>query len=151
LAVGAEAISSARHMHLGRYLDVVIVILAAAPALALGAPALGYGVAGGAWILQRALALSERRLIWRVEEPRRWLGARLFASFGRVWLLAGAIVAAGVAGGRADGLTAAVVIFAAYSIAFAIKIAGGPPQRPDADPLGSGEGDGADSAAGGSL
>ena len=40
---------------------------------------------------------------------------RLFESFGRIWLLAGAIIIAGVAGGRKDGLTAAIVIVGAYS------------------------------------
>jgi hypothetical protein len=129
LAVGAEAISSARHMHVIRLLDVVAVLIAAAPAVVLGAPALGYGVGAGAWIVQRVIAGGERRFLLRVEEPRRWVGARLFASFGRIWLLAGAIIAAGVGGGRRDGLTAAVVIFAAYSIAFAIRIASGPPER----------------------
>lgn len=129
MAVGAEAISSERHMHVIRYLDVVAVLIAAAPAIVLGVPALGYGVGAGAWIVQRAIAGAERRYLLRVEEPRRWVGARLFASFGRIWLLAGAIAAAGVAGARRDGLTAAVVIFAAYSIAFAIKIASGPPER----------------------
>ena len=36
-----------------RYIDVVVVLVAAIPALALGAPALGYLVGGGFWILQR--------------------------------------------------------------------------------------------------
>jgi hypothetical protein len=129
LAVGAEAFSSARHMHVIRHLDVVAVLVAAAPAVALGVPALGFGVGAGAWIVQRLIAAGERRFLLRVEEPRRFVGARLFASFGRIWLLAGAIVAAGLAGARRDGLTAAVVIFAAYSIAFAIRIASGPPER----------------------
>jgi hypothetical protein len=39
-------------------------------------------------------------------------------------------VIAGVAGGRADGLTAALVIFGAYSIAFAIRLISGPPPPP---------------------
>ena len=34
-----------------------------------------------------------------------------------------------VAGGRRDGLTASLVIFGAYSVAFAIKVFSGPPQR----------------------
>ena len=112
-----------------RFLDVVAVLVAAVPALLLGVPALGYAIGGGAWILQRLIAAGERRFLVRVDDTRKWLGARLFASFARIWLLAGAIVAAGVAGGRADGLTAAVVIFAAYSIAFAVRIASGPPER----------------------
>jgi hypothetical protein len=110
-----------------RYVDIAAVLIAAVPALLLGVPALGYAIGGGAWILQRLIAANESRFLVRVGDTRRWLGARLFASFGRIWLLAGAIIAAGVAGGRRDGLTAAIVIFAAYSIVFAIRIASGPP------------------------
>lgn len=128
MALAAEAVSHTRFANAIRYLDVVAVLIAAVPALLLGAPALGYGIAGGAWIIQRLIAAGERRFLVRVGDTRRWLGARLFASFGRIWLLAGAIIAAGIVGGRPDGLTAAVVIFAAYSIAFAIRIASGPPQ-----------------------
>jgi hypothetical protein len=133
LAVGAGAVFSARPMHVLRYVDVAVVLIAAVPALLLGVPALGYGLGGGAWVLQRALAASEPRLLLRFEDPRRWLGARLAAPFGRIWLLAGGIIAAGVAGGRAAGLTAAIVIFGAYTIAFAIRIASGPPARPEGD------------------
>ncbi len=128
MALGAEAVSQARPVNVTRYIDVVAVLIAAIPALLLGAPALGYGIGGGAWILQRLIAANERRFLVRLGDTRKWLGARLFASFARIWLLAGAIIAAGVAGGRRDGLTAAIVIFVAYSITFAIRIASGPPQ-----------------------
>jgi hypothetical protein len=112
-----------------RNLDVVLVLLAAAPALALGAPVLGYTVAAGAWVAQRVLAQVDRRWIRGASEPRTQLALGLFEAFGRIWLLAGAIIFAGVVGGRADGLTAALVIFAAYSVAFAVKVLTGPPQR----------------------
>lgn len=110
-----------------RYLDVVVVVIAAAPALVLGAPVLGYVVGAGAWIVQRVIQASEYRLTAWIADARRAVGARLFGSFGRIWLLAGAIVLAGVAGARADGLTAALVIFCAYSIAFVIRLLSGPP------------------------
>jgi hypothetical protein len=127
LALGAEAVPQARPVNVTKYVDVAAVLIAAIPALLLGAPVLGYAIGGGAWILQRVIAASEPRFLVRVGDTRKWLGARLFASFGRIWLLAGAIIAAGIAGGRRDGLTAAIVIFAAYSIVFAIRIASGPP------------------------
>jgi hypothetical protein len=106
-----------------RYLDVVLVVIGGAVALALGAPVLGYTIAAAAWIAQRVLAQVDRRWIEGVANGR--FGLNLFEAFGRIWLLAGAIVAAGVIGGRADGLTAAVTIFAAYSIAFAIRVSSG--------------------------
>ena len=79
-----------------RYLDVALVVLAMAPAMALGAPVLGYAVGAGGWILQRAIAETDRRWIRRVAEPRKQLGVSLFEAFGRIWLLAGVIIVAGV-------------------------------------------------------
>jgi hypothetical protein len=109
-----------------RYLDVVLIAVAAPVALALGAPALGYAIGAGAWIVQRILAGVDRRWIAGAHEPRRF-GLNLVESFGRIWLLAGGIVLAGVVGGRADGLTAALLIFGAYSVAFAMRLVEGRP------------------------
>ena len=127
LAVGVGAASDQPLMVVPRYLDVVLVALAAVPAIALGAPALGFAVGGGAWILQRILGVLDRRLLGRETSVRAQLGFNLFEPFVRIWLLAGAIVLAGVAGHRSDGLTAAIVIFAAYSIAFVVRLLSGPP------------------------
>jgi hypothetical protein len=126
---GASPVTTRSPLQLLQYLDVVIVVLATPVALALGVPAFGLLIAVGAWLLQRVLAHTDRRWIARASEPRTQLGLNLFEAFGRIWLLAGAIIVAGVVGGRADGLTAALVICAAYSIAFAIKVLTGPPQR----------------------
>lgn len=116
-------------MNLARYLDVAVVAIAAAPAIALGAPALGYALGAGGWILNRLVQLGDRALMTRFKEPRAQLTANLFEAFGRIWLLAAAIIIAGVAGKRSDGLTAALVIFGAYSVAFVIRVVSGPPQR----------------------
>ena len=100
------------------YLDVVLVLIAAVPVLALGAPALGYCVGGGAWILGRVGSVILERHIAQVTELRRRLALGVISSMVRVWLLATAIVIVGVAGSRADGLTAALVIFGAFSVYF---------------------------------
>lgn len=111
-----------------RHLDVVLVAIGAVIAIVLGAPVLGCAVGAGAWIVQTLVALVDARWTAAQRDPTRQVGITFVERFGRIWLLAGAIVAAGVAGGRADGLAAAVTIFVAYSIAFAIKIASGPPE-----------------------
>ncbi len=88
-----------------RFLDVVVVLVGAIPALALGAPALGYVMGAGGWIVARAIQLNERRLTAGIADPTRAVGVRLFAAFGRIWLLAAAIIIAGGSGlaqGRAD-------------------------------------------------
>jgi hypothetical protein len=110
-----------------RYLDVALVVLVAIPVLVYGAPALGFLIGAGVWLAQRVLAHADRRWIKRAREPRTQLGLNLFEAFGRIWLLAGAIVVAGVVGGRADGLTAGLTICGAYTVAFAIRVLTGPP------------------------
>jgi hypothetical protein len=127
---GGGAFLHSSSMLILRYLDVILVVVATPVALALGAPALGFAIGAGAWVLQRILAEADRRWIRNTKTPRAQLGLNLFEAFGRIWLLAGAIVLAGIVGGRADGLTAALVIFAAYSVAFAIRVLSGKPTSP---------------------
>lgn len=110
-----------------RYLDVVLVVLAVPVALALGAPAVGVIVSAAAWLIQRVLAGAGQRWIAGRGDDARF-GLNLIDGFGRIWLLAGAIVLAAVIGGRRDGLAAALLIFGAYSIAFAMRLIGGRPQ-----------------------
>ncbi len=125
-----RAIGVKRTVAVLRYLDIVLVVLAIPAVLALGVPVLGFAVGAGAWVLQRIIAQADKRWVSRAAEPRTQLGLNLFEAFGRIWLLAGAIVVAGVAGGRADGLTAAVTVFAAYTVAFALRVLSGPPTSP---------------------
>ena len=129
LALDADAAVAQRAPVFLRYLDVVLVAIATAPAIILGAPVLGFVVGASGWVLQRGIAEADRRWIRRVPEPRKQLGFSLFEAFGRTWLLAGVIIIAAVAGGRRDGLTAALVIFGAYSVAFAIRLLTGPPRN----------------------
>jgi hypothetical protein len=110
-----------------RYLDVIVALVALPVLLALGAPALGSALGVGVWVGQRVLQVVDRRWFATALEPRRAVAASLFERFGRIWLLVGAIVIADVAGGRRDGLTAALVILGAYSIAFVVTLASGPP------------------------
>jgi hypothetical protein len=129
VAVAAGAKFSERSLLMLRYLDVVLVVLATVPALALGAPVLGFAFGAGGWILQRVVGEVDRRWTGKASTPLKQLGVNLFEGFARIWLLAGVIVIAAVVGGRRDGLTASLVIFGAYSVAFAVKVISGPPRR----------------------
>jgi hypothetical protein len=122
LAVSAGTAREERSMAIRGYLDVALVVVAAPVALALGAPMAGFAVGAGAWLAQRIIAQLDKRWIGKAVEPRARLGLGVFEAFARIWLLAGAIVAAGVLGGRADGLTAALTIFGAYSVALAVRL-----------------------------
>jgi hypothetical protein len=129
VAVAAGAKFSERSLLMLRYLDVVLVVLATVPALALGAPVLGFAFGAGGWILQRVVGEVDRRWTGKASTPLKQLGVNLFEGFARIWLLAGVIVIAALVGGRRDGLTASLVIFGAYSVAFAVKVISGPPRR----------------------
>jgi hypothetical protein len=111
-------------------LDGVAVLLAAVIALPLGAPVAGFLLGAGGWLAFRLVKANEGRLLDRItEDPTRRVGFGLFAAFGRIFLLAGVIVIAGTAGQRRDGLTAALVIFGAYSVAFVIRLITGAQKR----------------------
>ena len=101
-----------------QYPDVLLVLIVAAPALAAGAPALGYAVGGVAWILGRIASAVVDKRIAEMTDFARQIGYGVASSMLRVWLLACAIIVVGVAGTRADGLTAALVIFGAFSVYF---------------------------------
>jgi hypothetical protein len=110
-----------------RYLDVIVAVVAAIVAIAVGAPALGCALGAGGWLVQRGIQAVDRRWAQQLSSPRAALGVSLFERFGRIWLLAGAIVIAGLVGGRSDGLAAALIIFCAYTIRFVIGLVSGPP------------------------
>jgi hypothetical protein len=121
-ALRAVGIAAARN------LDLPLVALGVAFALALGGPVFGLLAGAGGWFLQRAVAVVSRRVIERAAAPGSRLGLDFIEAFARIWLLAGVIVLAGAAGHRSDGLAAALVIGISYSIAFAVRIARGRPQ-----------------------
>jgi hypothetical protein len=105
-----------------RYLDVVLVV-AALPLVALaGLPMLGYAVGALAWIAQRAAGAVLERAAKRTSDPRRQVGLNLGSSLGRAWVVGGAILAVGLLGEREDGLTAAVVVAAAFTVYFATSL-----------------------------
>jgi hypothetical protein len=121
--------SRALALTLAHNLDLVVLLVGVAIALALGGPVFGLLVGAGGWLLQRAIAVANRTLIDRRVPPGSRLGADFIEAFARVWLLAGAIILAGAAGHRSDGLAAALVIVISYSIAFAVRIGRGRPPR----------------------
>jgi hypothetical protein len=105
-----------------RYLDVVLVV-AAFPFVALaGLPLLGYGVGAAAWILQRAAGVALERQAAKTTEIRRQVALNLAGTLGRAWIVGGAILAVGLAGEREDGLMAAVLVFVAFTVYFALSL-----------------------------
>jgi hypothetical protein len=68
-------------------------------------------------VLRLAQIAMDKQLV-NVHDLRRRLGLGVAFSMLRVWLLASVIIVCGLAVSRADGLTAALVIFGAFSVNF---------------------------------
>ena len=100
------------------YLDIVLVLLAVPVLLAAGVPTAGLIVGAAAWVVLRIAQIAADKQLVNVKDLRRRLGLGVAFSLLRVWLLATAIIVAGLAVSRADGLTAALVIFGAFSVHF---------------------------------
>ena len=126
----AHVLPTADPMPLVRYLDVVLVVLAAPFALLMGAPVLGYVAGAVAWAVHRALGvLFEQRARSRAD-ARAALGINLGGVIARTWLVGLTILAVGLAGAREDGLTAAIVLLAAFTVYLAMSLVLGRAQRP---------------------
>lgn len=108
-------------MVLLRYLDVCLV-LATAPFVPLaGLPLLGYLVAAAAWLLTRlgAAFIQERAL--RVGDHKLRAGMQVAGMMGRIWIVALAILVARFAGSKDDGIMAAVLMLAAFTVYFVMS------------------------------
>jgi hypothetical protein len=99
-----------------RFLDVLIVVLAAPFVVLTGLPVLGYVAGGLAWLVQRAIAVAIEGRMRRQPDVRTAIGLGLGATLGRAWLVGLTILVVGLAGAREDGVMAAVLVLAAYTV-----------------------------------
>ena len=99
-----------------RYLDVCLVLATAPFVLIAGLPLLGYLVAACAWLLTRAgmVWMQERAL--RAPDPKLKAGLQVGGMMGRLWLIALAVIVARYAGGKDDGIMAAALMLAAFTV-----------------------------------
>jgi hypothetical protein len=111
-----------------RYLDVAVVILAAPFVVLMGGPVLGYVVGATAWIVTRiGGALVERYA--RTRDVKTQLALNFGVLMGRVWIVGIAILVVGRTADRADGLMAALVALAAFTIYLATTLILRPSER----------------------
>lgn len=104
-------------MTAAKYLDVGLVI-ATAPFVAIaGLPLVGYLFGAVAWVLTRAMAeLLDRRAASHGANLSQRLGMHFAGIMTRVWIVVLAVVAARFAGDREDGIMAAVLVLAAFTV-----------------------------------
>jgi hypothetical protein len=105
-----------------RYLDIVLVVLAAPFIVLTGLPQLGYLVGGVVWTAQRLVSVHFERRLRAQSDIRRAVGLGLGLSLARAWLVGLSILAVGLAGARADGATAAILVLVAFTVYFVTSL-----------------------------
>ncbi len=120
MSVSASATFERETVPLTSYLDIVLVVVVAVCAIALGAPTVGIAVGALAWIAVRGASLVADRRIAAIDDGRRQLGLGVALRMLRVWVLACAIIAVGLTSTEADALAAALMIFGAFSFHFVV-------------------------------
>jgi hypothetical protein len=104
-----------------RYLDVCLV-LATAPFVPIaGLPLLGYLTAAVAWLLTRLGTTFVQERALRVGDPKLRAGLQVGSMMGRIWVVALAIIVARFAGGKSDGIMAAALMLAAFTVYFVMS------------------------------
>jgi hypothetical protein len=104
-----------------RFVDVGLVV-ATAPFIALAdLPLIGYALGSVAWVLTRILSVwLDRRADGG--DVRQRVGYHVAGMMARVWIVVCAVVAARFAGDREDGVMAAVLVLAAFTVYFAMSM-----------------------------
>ena len=122
LSPGRSARAMADPLILFRWLDVILVVLAAPFVVLTGLPVLGYTVGAVAWILNRVIGTLVERRAAAQDDVRKAVGLNLGALIARSWLVGLTILAVGLAGEREDGLTAAILMLAAFTLYFVTSL-----------------------------
>jgi hypothetical protein len=104
-----------------RYLDVCLVLATAPFVLVGGMPTLGYVAGAGAWILTRAGTAFLHAQARRASDAKVRAGLLVAGLLGRVWIVAAAILFARYAGSKDDGVMAAVLVLAAFTVYLAMS------------------------------
>ena len=104
-----------------RYLDVCLVLATAPFVLVGGMPTLGYLIGAGAWLATRAGTAFLHAQARRAGDAKVRAGLMVAALLGRVWLVALAIILARYAGSKGDGIMAAALLLAAFTVYLAMS------------------------------
>jgi hypothetical protein len=120
-----------------RYFDVGLVLVTAPFIAAAGLPFAGYAIAAGAWIVTRLGGAYLEAKARQTNDARAFAGLTIAGMMGRVWVVALAIVTARVAVSKDDGITAAVLSLAAFTVYFVLSTLVRQIDRKPIKPIGS--------------
>lgn len=106
-----------------KHVDLLALTAALAVFALGGLPLLGYAVAAAAWLAQRGIqVLAARRAGVDLSQGNRQraMGTVAATTLGRVWLMATAVLVAGLAE-RQAGLAAALLLLVLFTVSFAAQ------------------------------
>jgi hypothetical protein len=107
-----------------KFLDPLMLAAALAVFLVAGFPMLGFAVGAGVWLAQRAAqALVGRRAAAELAAGNRQkaMGMTAASTLGRVWLMTLSVLLVGLLADREDGLAAALLLTAFFTVSFAAQ------------------------------
>ncbi len=106
-----------------KYVDLLLLAVALAVFLLGGLPMLGFAVGAAAWLLQRGIqmfAASRAKTELAAGNRQRAMGVIAASTLGRVWLMATAVLLAGLTE-REAGLAAGVLVLVLFTVSFAAQ------------------------------
>ena len=106
-----------------KYVDLLVLAASLAVFLLGGLPMLGFAAGAGAWLIQRGIQMiATRRAQAELAAGRRQRAMATIAAttLGRVWLMATAVLVAGLVE-RQAGLSAAVLVAVLFTVSFAAQ------------------------------
>jgi len=106
-----------------KYVDLLVLAAALAVFLLGSLPMLGYAVGAVAWLVQRGIQMvAAGRAKGELKAGRRQkaMGIVAATTLGRVWLMATAVLLAGLSE-REAGLAAAVLVLVLFTVSFAAQ------------------------------
>jgi hypothetical protein len=106
-----------------KYVDLLLLAAGLVVFLLAGLPMLGFAVGAAAWLIQRGVQMiASRRATAEMAagNRQRAMGVVAATTLGRVWLMATAVLLAGIAE-REAGLAAAVLVLVLFTVSFAAQ------------------------------
>jgi hypothetical protein len=107
-----------------KYVDLFALAAALVVFLLADLPMVGFAVGAAAWLAQRGVqALAQRRANEALANGNRQraMGTVAASTLGRVWLMATAVLVAGLTIEREVGLSAAILVLCLFTLSFAAQ------------------------------
>jgi hypothetical protein len=107
-----------------KFLDPLMPAAALAVFLIAGFPMLGFAVGVGVWLAQRAAQVVVGRAATTeltAGNRQKAMGMTAASTLGRVWLMTLSVLLVGLLADREDGLAAALLLTAFFTVSFAVQ------------------------------